>query len=310
MKKVVTIGGGTGLSTLLNGVKYIENITISAIVTVTDDGGSTGVLKKHFNIPAVGDIRRVIGALSRNRTDLEEQMEYRFKGTGTDLDGHTLGNLILSANIMNSKDFATGIKKTSKMLNIEGEVLPISLSETNLVTKYTDGTTVSGETNLANPDKIVEQVWVEGGEATADAIEAIKSADYIILGMGSLYTSLISNLVFFGVKEALMETKAKVIYISNAFTEYGETDNFKLSEHIKAIEKHTYKDIVDTIIFPKGSLSSRIIKKYEQDNQFLVENDLQDSEKVVIERLLYVNENGVVRHNKTLLKKALDKVVR
>ncbi len=308
MKKVVTIGGGTGLSTLLNGVKYIKDIEISAIVTVTDDGGSTGILREHFNIPAVGDIRKVLGALSKHRVDLERQMEYRFSGTNTPLDGHTLGNLILSANIMNSKDFATGIKQTSTMLNVQGEVLPISIAKTNLVTRYTDGTTVIGETSLANHKKTVDKIWVEGGEATQDAIQAIKKADIILLGMGSLYTSLISNLVFPGIGEALEVTSAKVIYISNAFTEYGESDNFKLSDHINAIEKHTHKGLIDKVIFPTKTLSSSIIKKYEHDGQFLVENDLSASQ-VLVAPLLYVNNKGLVRHNKTLLKKAISKAI-
>ncbi|TCG11158.1 gluconeogenesis factor YvcK family protein [Mycoplasma todarodis] len=308
MKKVVTIGGGTGLSTLLNGVKYIENIEISAIVTVTDNGGSTGVLRDHFDIPAVGDIRRVLGALSRHRTDLEEQMEYRFENTGTHFDGHALGNLIISANIANSKDFAEGIKKTSKMLNVQGEVLPISNAKTNLVTKYTDGTISFGETSLANPEKDVDKIWVEGGEATQDAIKAIENADYVILGMGSLYTSLISNLVFPGIREAFVKTKAKVIYIANAFTEYGETDDYKLSDHINAIEKHTRQGLISEVIFPEGTLSKKTLLRYEEEKQFLVKNDVEEME-IKIAPLLYVNKEGQVRHNKHLLKTAIEKVI-
>ncbi len=308
MKKVVTIGGGTGLSTLLNGVKYIENIEISAIVTVTDNGGSTGVLRDHFDIPAIGDIRRVLGALSRHRSDLEEQMEYRFENTGTHFDGHALGNLIISANIANSKDFAEGIKKTSKMLNVQGEVLPISNATTNLVTKYTDGTVSFGETSLANPEKDVDKIWVEGGEATQDAIKAIENADYVILGMGSLYTSLISNLVFPGIREAFEKTKAKVIYIANAFTEYGETDNYKLSDHVNAIEKHTKEGLISKVIFPEGTLSKKTLSRYEEEKQFLVEND-GDKMDINIAPLLYVNKEGQVRHNKHLLKKAIEKVI-
>ncbi len=309
MKKIVTIGGGTGLSTLLNGIKYIDNIKISAIVTVTDNGGSTGVLRDHFNIPAVGDIRRVLGALSRHRSDLEEQMEYRFNNTGTEFDGHALGNLIISANIINSKDFAEGIKKTSKMLNVQGEVLPISNDKTDLVTKYTDGTVSHGEINLANPDKDVDKIWVEGGEATCDSIKAIESADIILLGMGSLYTSLISNLVFPGIIEALKKTKAKVVYIANAFTEYGETDNFKLSDHIKAIEKHTVKGLITKVIFPENTLSKETLERYEKENQLFVFNDIEDLD-VTIEPLLFVNDEGQVRHNKYLLKKAIEEVVK
>ncbi|CAM9096006.1 gluconeogenesis factor YvcK family protein [Mycoplasma todarodis] len=308
MKKIVTIGGGTGLSTLLNGVKYIEDVEISAIVTVTDNGGSTGVLREHFDIPAVGDIRRVLGALSRNRSDLEEQMEYRFENTGTQFDGHALGNLIISANIANSKDFAEGIRKTSKMLNVQGEVLPISNATTNLITKYTDGTVSFGEIALANPDKDVDKIWVEGGEATQEAIQAIEKADYVILGMGSLYTSLISNLVFPGIREAFETTKAKVIYIANAFTEHGETDNYKLSDHIAAIEKHTKEGLISDIIFPEGTLSRKTLERYEEEKQFLVKNDVEDS-AVTVMPLLYVNKEGQVRHNKHLLKKAIEKAI-
>jgi len=125
-KKIVVLGGGTGLSAMLRGIKYIDNIDISAVVTVADSGGSTGVLSNHFGIPAVGDLRRVIAALSRNRDELEESMEYRINGTNSDLDGHAVGNLILASQILMKKNFADGIEATTKMLNVEGSIIPVS----------------------------------------------------------------------------------------------------------------------------------------------------------------------------------------
>ncbi|WKX02466.1 gluconeogenesis factor YvcK family protein [Candidatus Mycoplasma mahonii] len=214
----------------------INDIDIAAIVTITDSGGSTGVLSSHFDIPAIGYLRRVIASLSRDRELLEKSMEYRISGTGTDLDGHAIGNLIIASQILMEKDFSKGIERTTKMLNVLGTVLPVSNTFNHLHAELSDGSIVEGEAKIGHSKQPIKRVFYKNGVATLRTVGAIKNADYIILGIGSLYTSLIANLIYPKIKLALKSTNAKIIYFANAFTQHGETDNMTLSDHIKAIE--------------------------------------------------------------------------
>ena len=309
-KKVVVLGGGTGLPAILNGIKYIKNIDITAIVTIADSGGSTGILSKCFNIPAVGDLRRVISALSRNREDLESTMEFRFKNTKTDLDGHSMGNLFLTSHILMKNDFSKGIEAATRALNIQGKVLPVSNQFHHLNAILQDGTIIEKEDKIGHSNQPIKKVFYkEEVEATKETIKAIEEADLIIFGIGSLYTSLIPNLIYDNIKLALKNTKAKIIYFSNLFTQHGETDNMSLSDHIKAIEEHTFKDIIDEIIYSSTKINKRIIDSYEKENQFLIKKDcLNVKESDLIE--VIENDQILVRHDSNKIKKMVIKLLK
>ncbi len=305
-KKIVVLGGGTGLSAMLRGIKYIKDIDITAIVTVADSGGSTGVLSSQFNIPAVGDLRRVIASLSYERAELEESMEYRFSGTDSALDGHTVGNLLLTSQIKMAGSFAKGIEATSKMLNIHGTVLPISNEFNHLHAELEDGSFVEGEDKIGHSSQPIKRVFYKEGVASLEAIKALEEADYIFFGIGSLYTSLIANLIYPKIKDALKETKGKVVYFANLFTQHGETDDMKLSDHIKAIETHTHEGIIDEVIVSSSKIEKEVTEAYEDDKQFLVENDTTDFSE---HDLVQVINNNTIRHEEHKIKEAVLKII-
>lgn len=310
-KKIVILGGGTGLSTLLRGIKHIENIDINAIVSVADDGKSTGILRKHFTIPAVGDLRRVISSLSMNREELNDILEYRFDNTNTDLDGHTIGNLIIVSQIMKSGSFSRGIANTCKMLNVHGEIIPVSNETVSINAEFTDGTIAHGESSIHSHSKVIKKIFYDNKneQASSIAITKINEADIIIIGIGSLYTSIIPNLIFDNVKQALKKSKAKVIYFANIFTENGETDNMSILDHIKGIEKHTFPGIIDEVIINKSKISDAILKKYNDSNQFLCANDVGNYLPTINVDLLNSEKNDVVRHDEELITKTVIRII-
>ena len=304
-KKVVVLGGGTGLPAILRGIKYIDNIDITAIVTIADSGGSTGILSKHFDIPAVGDLRRVISSLSTNRQQLEETMEYRFSNTNTDLDGHAMGNLFLATHILIKDDFAKGIKAASNALNIKGSVLPVSNKFNHLWAELQDGTMVEGEDKIGKSNQPIKKVFYKEGNANDESIQAILDADLIIFGIGSLYTSLIPNLIYPNMIKALEDTNAKVIYFSNIFTQDGETNNMSLTDHIDAIEGHTFKGIIDEVIVSSTKLEEDIIDSYVVDNQELIVNDYSNAKEYDLVEVIITDEKRV-RHAEEKIKKVVE----
>lgn len=301
-KNIVILGGGTGLPAMLRGIKYIDGINITAIVTIADSGGSTGILSKKFNIPAVGDLRRVISSLSTNREQLEKTMEYRFKGTNSDLDGHTMGNLFLTTHILMNDSFAEGIEAASNALNISGVVLPVSNSFNHLQATLQDGTHIEGEDKIGHSSQPIKEVYYNKGKASKESIDAILKADLIIFGIGSLYTSLIPNLIYPNMVRALKNTKAEIVYFSNIFTQPGETDNMTVKDHVKAIEKHTFKRIIDKVIFSSTKIPSDVIKSYEKDGQYLVKNDYDKSILVNLTEVI-VTDDSRVRHSENKIEK-------
>ena len=239
-KKIVALGGGTGLSTLLKGLKQFP-VDITAIVTVSDDGNSTGRLREEFKTPAVGDIRRVITSLSETEPLIESLMNYRFKTT-SDLDGHTLGNLLLTGLIEVSGNMSKGIESLSKVLNLKGKVLPLTEDNVKLMAEMEDGNIISGECNITKDKRKIKKVFYkEEPKVLEEVINEIKRADLIILSMGSLYTSIIPNLICKDVIEAIDESSADIMYVCNIMTQPGETDNFKASDHIKTLNKYLGK---------------------------------------------------------------------
>lgn len=317
MKNVVVIGGGTGLSTLLKGLKNIDNINLSAIVTVADDGGSTGILRKEFNLPAMGDLRKVILSLSSNESLFDKIMNYRFKENKTFLDNHSLGNIIITALIDIEKDFYLGIKKLKDFLNLKGEVIPVSNNPLlTLKAVYTDNSFAIGESNIPNPYKKIKHIeYVDNNHKTnTQAIQKILEADFIVFSMGSLYTSLIANLIIPEIKQAILEnTKAEVIYVCNVMTQNGETHNMQVSDHIDAINHHLKNNVIKKVILNNNkNINQQILKRYQKQNSFICENDLHQKkcEFEIIEQDILDNNSYYIRHDFKKIENIFSKLIK
>ncbi len=296
-KNIVVLGGGTGLSVLLKGLKEFP-CNISAVVSVADDGKSTGKLREEFNIPAVGDIRRVLAALSETEDIVEKLVNYRFHTT-SDLDGHTVGNILLTALIDICGDLSTGIKQVSKTLKLKGNVLPLTDECVTLMGEMEDGTIVEGEHNITETPKMIKRVFYKNKtKANKDVIEKIKNSDAIILSMGSIYTSVIPNLLCKDVIKAIDESKAKIIYVCNLFTQPGETDNFKVSDHINLINGYLGERKLDAVITNSEKVSKKLLKKYETTEQkSLVEVDNKNIKIENISKPLVTLADGTLKHD-------------
>ena len=296
--KVVVLGGGTGSSTLLRGLKLFP-LDITAVISVADDGRSTGKLRKEFNTVGVGDIRQVITALSDTEPLMEKLMNYRFKTT-SDLNGHAVGNLILTALANMNGNLSTGIESLSKVFNLKGKVLPLTEDYVTLKAKMKDNSIIEGEHNITESHKGIKEIsYKEKVTTNPLVIDAIKEADLIILSMGSLYTSLIPNLIPNDIKKVIKEAKAKIMYVCNMMTQPGETDSFTESDHIKVINKYLKRN-VDIIICNDGDISQDIIDKYkveEQKDQVIFDKDKLKKLKIKIIHNNYVDTStGMLRH--------------
>lgn len=298
-KKVVVLGGGTGMSTLLRGLKQFP-LDITAIVSVCDDGKSTGRLRKEFNLPAVGDIRKVIVALSETEPLIEKILEYRFNTT-SDLDGHTVGNLLLTATSNVTGNMSDGIESLGKILNLKGKVLPLTEDNVTLVAKMQDGSIVEGEHNITEYHGIINKVYYKKQAiATKEALKAINEADLIILSMGSLYTSIIPNLICNDIIDAIDASNAKVLYACNIMTQPGETDNFKVSDHIRILNKYLGQHKIDLVIANDGNIKQEIIDKYATlEQKDMVICDIIETNKLckLIHQDLISIDNNLIRHN-------------
>ena len=302
-KKVVVLGGGTGLSTLLKGLKLFP-VNLSAIVSVCDDGKSTGRLRTEFNQVAVGDIRRVLVALSETEEAFDDILNYRFHTT-SDLDGHTVGNLLLTAASNIHGNMSKGIKSLSKVLNLKGDVIPFS-EETGitLMGEMDDGSIVEGEHNITETNKKIKRVFYKKvPKVSPDALKAIKHADLIVLSMGSIYTSILPNLICKEVVDAIDNSKADIMYVCNIVTQPGETDDFKASDHINLINDYLGHKKIKVGIFNKEEMDPVLVKKYETEEQkdpvILDKENIKDIE--IIEDDLITSDEGVFRHDTTRL---------
>ena len=299
-KKIVALGGGTGLSILLKGLKQFP-VDITAIVTVSDDGNSTGRLREEFKTPAVGDIRRVITSLSETEPLIESLMNYRFKTT-SDLDGHTLGNLLLTGLIEVSGNMSKGIESLSKVLNLKGKVLPLTEDNVKLMAEMEDGNIISGECNITKDKRKIKKVFYkEEPKVLEEVINEIKRADLIILSMGSLYTSIIPNLICKDVIEAIDESSADIMYVCNIMTQPGETDNFKASDHIKTLNKYLGKRKINIALINNGKISKDIKNKYlveEQKDEVIPDVDIikKENVNVIIDNFVIISDD-MIRHN-------------
>ncbi|MGK7940603.1 MAG: uridine diphosphate-N-acetylglucosamine-binding protein YvcK [Crocosphaera sp.] len=278
--KIVAIGGGTGLSTLLRGLKqYSANIT--AIVTVADDGGSSGRLREEMGVLPPGDIRNCMAALADEEKLLTELFQYRFQ-TGEGLTGHSFGNLFLTAmTAITSRDFEKAIAASSKVLAIRGKVLPATLSDVRLVAELEDGRVIEGESHITEAMGKIRKISCipENPPALPAALKAIREADYIIIGPGSLYTSLIPNLLVPEIREALSLVKVPRIYVCNIMTQAGETDGYGVSDHIKAIDRVCQQRIFDAVLVQRISPSPTALRHYAKEQSHPVFLDREEVTK-------------------------------
>lgn len=311
--RVVAIGGGTGLSTMLRGVKeYTSNIT--AIVTVADDGGGSGMLRQSLGMLPPGDIRNCLVALAQTEPLMEELMQYRF--TEGDLKGQNFGNLFIAAMNGISLNFEDAIKKMSDVLAVKGRVYPVTLDDVMLHAVLSDGSIVKGESRI--PEECVknnlkiEEIFLEPNpKALDDAVYAIKEADCIIIGPGSLYTSILPNLIIEEISNEVRESTAMKVYVSNIMTQPGETTGFRLSDHIEVIEKVCGRGIINVVVANDGFVPDSHFSKYKNDGQERVEIDMENIPKniMVVNGNLVDLSKGFVRHNTDKLAEAIMELI-
>lgn len=299
-KKVIVFGGGTGLSCLLKGLKQFP-VDITAVVSVCDDGGSTGILRDEFDILAVGDIRKVLVALSQTESSVEELLNHRFNTNGT-LNKHTVGNILLTAATEMTGSIQQGIELLGKVLNLCGNVMPVTESNITLSAEMMDGSVVDGEHFITASSKKIKRVFYkETPEINDSLLKEIKSADLIVFSMGSLYTSILPCLLSKEIINKLDKSSAPIVYACNLFTQPGETDKFKVSDHLKIINSYLGKRKIDVVIANNGKIDERLAYKYlstEQKNPVLIDYDeTKKNVKKIIEDNLITIENGVFRHD-------------
>jgi len=299
--RIVALGGGTGLSTILRGLKQ-HSINITAIVTVTDEGGSSGRLIHEKGMMPPGDIRNCLVALSDAEKAMTDLFQYRFQRDSGSLSGHSLGNLLIAALFDQAHgDMEKAIEMVSDVLNIRGRVVPSTLERGRLRALLDNGMEVCGEVAISQSGRVIREVFLEPENAQPHrvAIEAIKEAELICIGPGSVYTSVVPNLLVPGIVEALKESKAKKVYICNVMTQPGESDTFSASEHVTAIQLHAKAKAFDYVLVNTGIPSQAAIEKYKGVGQHFVEPDVDRIRamgfRVITADLL--NESDYVRHD-------------
>ncbi len=296
--KVVVLGGGTGLSVLLSGLKKFP-LDITAIVSVSDNGSSTGKLREEFNTPAVGDIRRVLISLSETEPLVEKLFNYRFHTT-SDLNGHTVGNLILTATKEITGNLSDGIEALSKVFNLKGKVVPLTEDNVTLMAKMTDDSIVKGETEITASGKKIKKVFYEETPIiTPLAIKEIREANIIVLSMGSIYTSIIPNLINKEIIDAIDNSNAKVMYVCNMMTQPGETDGFSVSDHVKLLNSYLGNKKIDKVLVNNKLIDKMILDKYQNEEQKdLVKIDYDNLKDVtLIEDDYFIVEDSRIRHD-------------
>ncbi|MBZ1348717.1 MAG: YvcK family protein [Candidatus Liptonbacteria bacterium] len=316
-KKVVVIGGGTGVFTVLTGLKKY-GYKLSAIVSMADDGGSSGILREEFGILPPGDIRRALIALSNTDNKiLSDLFNYRFK-EGKGLKGHSFGNLFLTVLQRLTGSFQEAVKEAAKILNTKGEIIPVTLSSCRLFAKLENNQIIKGEKNIDIPKHNglikIKKVWLKPKvKANIEAIKAIQNADAIILGPGDLFTSIIPNLLVENIKKTIRKSPAKKIYICNLVTKFGETDAFKASDFLKTIEKYLGKNILDYFIVNVAKPKKSVFKRYRLEKSKIVEIDekeLLKTKKIKLIKADLLRENSsLLRHNPHKLSKLINQLI-
>lgn len=310
--KIVAIGGGHGLSNLLLGLKeYTSNIT--AIVTVADSGGSSGRLREEFNIVAPGDIRNCLVALADSSALMGDLFQFRFS-ENSQLQGHNFGNLFLTAMVqLTGGDFEKAVKESSRILAIRGKVIPSTVHNIHLVAEYVDGTRTQGEAKIPKAGVQIKRLYLtpEDCTPTGEALEAIAASEVIILGPGSLYTSVIPNLIIKGMAEAIAKSSAFRIYVCNVMTQQGETEGYSASDHVHAIMEHTHPRIIDACIVNNAMAPAYMLDRYQVENSYPVRADIEKIKelnyRVQEEDLLSITD--YVRHDSAKLTRALIRLI-
>lgn len=307
--KIVAIGGGTGLSMLLKGIKHITN-NITAVVTVGDDGGSSGRLRNEMGMLPPGDIRNCIAALADDEDLVTELFQYRFK-SGEGLEGHSFGNLFLTALCSITGDMVRAVKESSNVLSIRGRVLPSTLDDMKLVAEMEDGRIIHGESNIPEAHGKVKRIFTDPQNCKAldDVIAAIKDAELIILGPGSLYTSVIPNLLITEIAQEIAKSNAKKIYVCNIMTQPGETDGYSVSDHVNALMKHANsRNIMDAVLV-NDFMPSNLAQKYQMSSSYPVKLDMENLRKLGVKlfsrKLIEDNKDGLVRHSSNRVARAI-----
>ena len=311
-KHIVVIGGGHGQSAICRGIKNIPDVDISAIVTVADDGGSTGRLRRRFHIPAMGDIRNVMISLAESETLMTDIMNYRFDdpdGSETDISGHNLGNLILTALTQQTGSFMEAVSEIQKVLNVRGKIIPATSQVITLLAEMEDGVVVKGEANIPTRANRISRVFYDQPvHAESEAIEAIRQADLIIYGIGSVYTSILPNVIIPEIQQELMKAKARKVYFCNAMTQPGETDGYCLEEHVAALRSHGVpvdEVITSTEIIPEDIL----VSYYRQGSTPVYIRDGQHDYEI-IRRSLLIFKDGLIRHDPKQIQAVISDLVK
>lgn len=299
MKNVVVFGGGTGLSHLLSGLKLFP-VNVTSIISVADNGSSTGVLKRELSIPAVGDIGKVMLTMSNADQELINLLSYRFDNSS--LENHPIRNILLAALIEQKGNLTDAIDFMCRLLKINGRILPITEEKIELTAIMDDGSKIVGEENITKSKKQIRELGYDREFAVnKEVIKAIKGADLIIFSPGSLFTSILPHLIIPQINETIKMSKAKKMYVSNLFTQPGETDDFKVSDHIKTINK--YIGNLDVVIANDKKIPSKTAKKYETEEQKdQVKVDKREIEKLncklISDKLYHFSkEDGTIKHN-------------
>ncbi len=317
--RIVALGGGTGLSTLLGGLKkYVAHrrqeagsrpiADLAAVVTVTDDGGSSGRLRREYRILPPGDIRNCMVALSQDEALLGRLFQYRFHA-GRGLRGHSFGNLFLTALSHVTGDFTEAVRLSSRVLATRGRIFPSTAENVTLEAVLEDGALVAGETRITRSRKPIRRVRLvpRRVQPLPEVLEAIRDADLVLIGPGSLYTSIIPNLLVSGMAEALVRSHATRVYISNLMTQPGETSGYSVADHVCAIQRHAGRRVLDWVVINHQPVSPAVARRYRADGAEPVQADAEELQKMglccIFDDLL--EEHGVVRHNRERLTQLL-----
>jgi uncharacterized cofD-like protein len=309
--RVVAIGGGTGLAALLGGLKtYTNNLT--AIVTVADDGGSSGLLRRDMHVLPPGDIRNCLVALADDESLLGRLFQYRFPDGG--LQGHSFGNLFLAALTEVTGDFELAVAESTSVLKVRGKVLPATLEDVQLHAQLEGGEQVAGESTITAHERRPLRVWLspESPPPLPQSLDAIAGADLVVLGPGSLFTSVIPNLLIPGVREALRSTHARVVYVCNVMTQPGETDAFSAADHVEALHRHGAAGLIDAVLVNDTPVSDELAQAYARQGAAPVTADddrLRELGVYVVHAALAAGSN-VFRHDPACLSRTLLRMVR
>ena len=307
--RIVAVGGGTGLSMLLSGVKNITN-NLTAVVTVGDDGGSSGRLRESMGILPPGDIRHCITALADDEDLVNKLFKYRFDN-GEGLEGHSFGNLFITALCDITGDMVSAVRASSNVLSIRGRVLPSTLDDMKLVAEMEDGRIIHGESTIPEAHGKIKRLFTEPANCKAldDVIQAIRTAELIILGPGSLYTSVIPNLLIKEIANEIAKSKAKKIYVCNIMTQPGETDNYTVSDHLKALIQHAGSNKIVDAVLVNDYLPENRADKYQKSGSYPVQIDVPEIKKlgikIVAKKLIENSKEGLVRHSSRRVARAI-----